>query len=96
MGRAPALGGDDAIGRADSALQVLEQDFTSAKTTMDAADPGKGEAFVGTLGQLETALTAIRPPDLLRDLGAAPRLQRAAERAPQCQHLSSLGAAVPQ
>jgi hypothetical protein len=96
IGRAPVQGGDDAIGRADSALQVLEQDFTGAKTTMDAADPGKGDAFVGTLGQIETTLAAIRPPDLLRDLSAAPRLQRAVEQAPQCQHLSSLGAAVPQ
>jgi hypothetical protein len=96
VGRSPAQGGDDVIGRADAAMQVLEQDFTGAKAALDSADPNNGDAFVGTLTQVEATIAAIRPPDLLRDLSAAPRLQRATERAAQCQQLASLGAAVPQ
>jgi hypothetical protein len=96
VGQAPAQGGDDAIGRAGSAMQVLEQDFAGAKTAMDAADPNNRESFMGVLTQVETTLAAIRPPDLLRDLSTTSRLQRAAERAAQCQHLASLAAVVPQ
>jgi hypothetical protein len=96
VGQAPLPGGDEAIGRADAAMQFLEQDFTGAKTIMDAADPRNLQAFMAVLGQVETTLAAIKPPDLLRDLSTSPRLQRAAERASQCQQLSSLAAAVPQ
>jgi hypothetical protein len=96
VGQAPVQGGDEAIGRAESAMQFLEQDFTGAKTTVDAADPRNLDAFMAVLGQVETTLAAIRPPDLLRDLSTSPRLQRASERAAQCQQLTSLAAAVPQ
>jgi hypothetical protein len=95
VGRAPAQGGDDAIGRADSAMQVLEQDFTGAKGAIDASDPADNQSFVEVLGQVEGALAAIRSPNLLQDLSTSPRLQRAAERAGQCQQLATLATAVP-
>ncbi|OLT14011.1 hypothetical protein BJF78_20605 [Pseudonocardia sp. CNS-139] len=95
VGRSPVQGGDEAIGRTESAMQFLEQDFTGAKATMDAADPTDMQAFLGTLGQVESTLAAITPPDLLRDLSASPRLLRASERAAQCRHLAGLAAAVP-
>jgi hypothetical protein len=96
VGRAPVQGGDEAIGRAESAMQFLEQDFTGAKATMDTADPTNRESFLTVLGQVEATLAAITPPDLLRDLSSSPRLQRATERAEQCQQLAGLAAAVPQ
>jgi hypothetical protein len=96
VGQSPVHGGDEAIGRTESAMQFLEQDFSGAKTTMDTANPGDRQSFMAVLTQVETTLAAIRPPDLLRDLTTTPRLQRAAERATQCQQLSSLAAVVPQ
>ena len=96
VGRAPVQGGDEAIGRAETAMQVLEQDFTGAKTAIDTADPGNRDSFMAVLTQVEGTLAAIKPPDLLRDLSATPRLQHAAERADRCRQLAGLAAAVPQ
>jgi hypothetical protein len=95
VGRAPQTAGDEAVGRAISALQVIEQDYVAAKNAVDTADVNNPQAFMATLTQVETTLAAITPPDPINDLRASPRLHRAAERAEQCQRLSSLAAALP-
>ena len=95
IGRSPVQGGNEAVGRAQSALEFLEQDFTGAKNTVDAADPGNPESVMAALTQAQSTFDAITPPNPLADLSATPRLQRAAERATQCQQLSALSATAP-
>jgi hypothetical protein len=95
VGRSPVPGGDEAVGRAESALQFLEQDFAGAKTAVDTADPNNPDTFLAALTQVEATLGAITPPDPLGDVSSTPRLQRAAERAAQCQQLSTLAPAAP-
>jgi hypothetical protein len=95
VGRAPEPAGDEAVGRAQSAMGALEEDIGGVKAAMDDADANDPEAFIATLTQVESRLSAVAAPNLLGDLAAAPRLQRAAERAAQCQRLSALAANVP-
>jgi hypothetical protein len=95
VGRAPEPAGDEAVGRARSAMGTLEEDIGGVKAAMDDADANDPEAFLATLTQVESKLSAVAPPNLLGDLAAAPRLQRAAERAVQCQRLSALAANLP-
>lgn len=95
VGAAPEPGGDDAARRAQDALKALEDDFGGFKTTVDGMDPEDPEAFVGTLAQVQSKVSAVTPPNPLGDLAAAPRLYRAAERSAQCQRLSALAAVAP-
>lgn len=95
LGRPPVEAGDDVLGRVQSSLTFLEQDFTGAKATIDGADPANPAVFSSTLAQVEATLSSITPPDALGDVSAHPVLREAAERAPGCQRLSSLSAAVP-
>jgi hypothetical protein len=62
---------------------------------VDDMNPDDPEAFMGTLTQVESKVSAVTPPNPLGDLAAAPRLYRAAERSPQCQRLSALAADAP-
>ena len=95
VGRAPESAGDDAVGRAQSAMEALAEDFGGIKASVDGANANDPDAFVATLTQVESRLSAVDPPNLLGDLAAAPRLQRAAERAAQCQQLTALAANAP-
>ena len=95
IGRSPVQGGNDVVGRAQSALEFLEQDFTGAKTAVDAADANNPESVMTALNQAQSTFDAITPPNPLADLSATPRLQKAAERATQCQQLSALSATAP-
>jgi hypothetical protein len=95
VGRAPHAVGDEAVGRAITAMERIEQDYVSAKSAVDTADVNDPQAFVATLTQVESAVAALSPPDPLNDLRTSPRLHRAAERATQCQRLSSLAAGLP-
>jgi hypothetical protein len=95
VGRAPESAGDDAVGRAQSAMEALADDFGGIKASVDGANANDPDAFVATLTQVESRLTAVDPPNPLGDLAAAPRLLRAAERAAQCQQLSALAANAP-
>jgi hypothetical protein len=95
VGAAPEPGGDDAARRAQDALGTLEEDFGGFKATVDDMNPDDPEAFMGTLTQVESKVSAVTPPNPLGDLAAAPRLYRAAERSPQCQRLSALAADAP-
>ncbi len=95
VGQSPVAGGDEAVGRVEGAMQFLEQDFTRAKSAVDTADSNNPDAFVAALSQVESVVGAIKPPDALGEMRGLPRLQRAAERAAQCQQLSTLAAAVP-
>jgi hypothetical protein len=95
IGRAPEPAGDEAVGRAQSAMGALEKDLGGAKAAMDGADASDPDAFMAILTQVESRLATVEPPNPLGDLAAAPRLQRAAERAAQCQRLSALAANVP-
>jgi uncharacterized protein YjbJ (UPF0337 family) len=95
VGKAPEPAGDEAVGRAQSAMGALEEDFGGVKDAVDGADASDPDAFVTTLTQVESRLSALAPPNPLGDLAAAPRLLRAAERAAQCQRLSALAANVP-
>ncbi len=95
VGRAPEPAGDDAVGRAQSAMEALEKDFGGVKATVDDADANDPDAFMATLTRIESRLSAVDPPNLLGDLTVAPRLLRAAERADQCRRLSALAANAP-
>jgi hypothetical protein len=95
IGKAPEPAGDEVVGRAETAMQVLERDFGGVKATVDKADANDPDTFIATLTQVESAVAAIKPPDPLGDLRTSPRLLRAAERAAQCQRLSALGASIP-
>lgn len=95
IGRAPEPTGDGAVGRAETAMQDLEREFSEVRSAVDAADTNDPDAFMATLTQVESTLAATEPPDPLGDLRSAPRLQRAAERAPRCQELSAVAARVP-
>jgi hypothetical protein len=95
IGKAPEPAGDEAVGRAQSAMSALEEDLGAVKARMDGADASDPDAFMATLTQVESRVAAVEPPNPLGDLAAAPRLQRAAERAAQCQRLSALAANVP-
>lgn len=90
VGRAPEPGGDEAARRAQDALEALEKDFGGVKTTVDGMNPDDPAAFLTTLAQVESKVSAVSPPNPLGDLAAAPRLYRAAERSAQCQKLSAL------
>lgn len=94
-GGAPEPGGDDAARRAQDALGALEEDFNGVKTTVDGMNPNDPEAFMATLTQVESKVSAVAPPNPLGDLTTAPRLYRAAERSAQCQRLSALAADAP-
>jgi hypothetical protein len=95
VGRAPEPGGDEATRRAQDALGTLETDFAEVKTTVDGTNPNDPEAFLATLTQVESKVSAVAPPNPLGDLATAPRLYRAAERSAQCQQLSALAADAP-
>jgi predicted component of type VI protein secretion system len=95
LGKAPEAGGDDAARRAQDALAALEEDFGGVKTTVDRMNPNDPAAFMATLGQVESKVSAVTPPNPLGDLTTAPRLYRAAERSAQCQRLSALAADAP-
>jgi hypothetical protein len=95
VGRAPEPAGDDAVGRAQTAMEALENDFGGVKATVDDADANDPDAFMTTLTRVESRLSAVDPPNLLGDLATAPRLLRAAERADQCRRLSALAANAP-
>jgi hypothetical protein len=95
VGRAPEPAGDEAVGRAQAAMRTLEEDFGGVKAEVDDTDVNDPDAFVATLTRVESRLAAVDPPNPLGELAAAPRLQRAAERAAQCQRLSALAANVP-
>jgi hypothetical protein len=95
VGRSPVQGGDDAVGRAQSALEFLEQDFTGAKTAVDASDPNNPQSVMDALTRAQSTFDAITPPNPLADLSATPRLQKAAGRSTQCQQLSALAATAP-
>ena len=95
IGRAPEPAGDEAVDRAETALQDLEREIGRVRSAVDAADANDPDAFLKTLSQVESTLAAVEPPDPLGDLSSAPRLQRAAERAPHCQELSAVAARAP-
>jgi hypothetical protein len=95
VGLAPEPAGDEAVGRAESEMKVLEENFSGVKTAVDAVNATNPEAFMAALTQAEQTLAAITAPNPIGELGAAPRLQRAAERASQCQELSAVAASVP-
>jgi hypothetical protein len=95
VGRAPESAGDDAVGRAQSAMEALADDFGGIKASVDGANTNDPDAFVATLTQVESRLSAVDPPNPLGDLAAVPRLLRAAERAAQCQQLNALAANAP-
>jgi hypothetical protein len=90
VGRAPEPGGDEAARGAQDALEALEKDFGGVKSTVDGMNPDEPAAFMATLTQVESKVSAVSPPNPLGDLAAAPRLYRAAERSAQCQRLSAL------
>ncbi|OZM82114.1 hypothetical protein [Pseudonocardia sp. MH-G8] len=95
VGMAPEPAGDDAVSRAVAELDALEGDFTEVKSTVDTMDPADPAGFMSTLTRAESALTEVTPPNPVGQLGDAPRLQRAAERAESCRQLSALGTAAP-
>jgi hypothetical protein len=95
VGRAPEPGGDEAARGAQDALRALEEDFGGVKTTVDRTSPSDPAAFMTTLAQVESKVSAVAPPNPLGDLAAAPRLHRAAERSVQCQQLSALASDAP-
>jgi hypothetical protein len=95
VGRAPEPGGDEAARRAQDALGALEEDFGGIKTTVDGMNPNDPAAFMTTLAQVESKVSAVAPPNPLGDLTTAPRLYRAAERSPRCQRLSALASDAP-
>ena len=95
IGRAPEPAGDEAVDRAETGLQNIEREFGRAKSAVDGADPNDPDAFLATLDRLEPTLAAVETPNPLADLGSAPRLQRAAERAPRCQELAAVAARAP-
>jgi hypothetical protein len=95
VGRSPLQGGAEAVGRAESALEFLEQDFTGAKNAVDSADPKNPDSVKAALTRAQSTFDAITPPNPLSDLSSTPRLQRAAEHAAQCQQLSALSTAAP-
>lgn len=95
VGRSPAAGGDAALDRMRSALEVLERDFTQARAAVEAADPDDTDAFLAALGEAESTLRDIAVPDPIAELSTIPRLQRATERSEQCGALTELAAATP-
>ena len=95
VGAAPEPGGDEAARRAQDALRALEEDFGGVKTTVDGMNPNDPGAFITTLAQVESKVSAVAPPHPLGDLATAPRLYRAAERSAQCRRLSALAADTP-
>jgi hypothetical protein len=95
VGRAPDPAGDEAVGRTDAAMQVLERELGGAKTAVETADVNNPAAFMTTLTQVEATLAGINPPNPVGELASAPRLQRAAERAARCRQLSTLTPPAP-
>jgi hypothetical protein len=95
VGRAPDPAGDEAARRARGALGTLEEDFGGVKAAVDGMSPNNPEAFMATLTQVESKVSAVAPPNPLGDLTTAPRLYRAAERSAQCQRLSALAPDAP-
>jgi hypothetical protein len=95
IGAAPEPAGDEVVRRVEAALGGLEEDFGSVKAAVDATDPNDRAAFLGALDQAESTLSGVAAPNPVNELATAPRLQRAAERAEQCQRLSTLAATTP-
>jgi hypothetical protein len=93
VGRSPVAGGDEVVVRAKDAMVKLQQDFTAAKATVDAANPADPDAFVAALDRVQATLNAVTAPDALTGIVALPRLGPAVERAGQCRALSALAAA---
>ncbi|MHA6792183.1 hypothetical protein ACVGVM_01470 [Pseudonocardia bannensis] len=91
VGRSPVTGGDEAVTRIDGVLRQLELDISTAKGKVDAADPNDPNGFQAALSEAEATLNEITAPDALGDLGALPRLDKAAERSANCQQLGALG-----
>lgn len=95
LGKAPVAGGDAAADRIRDGLDAMEQAFTAARTTIDAADLANPDAFVAQLAQLETTLNTLKSPDPFGEFAGLPRLQRAAQEASDCQQLATLAGATP-
>lgn len=95
IGRAPEPAGDEAVGRAATDMESLEEDFTGAKNAVDTVDATDPKAFMRALTRVETTLSEITPPNPIAELDSSPRLQAAAERAQPCQELSTLAASLP-
>jgi hypothetical protein len=91
VGRSPVEGGDETVTRIDGALTELEQDIATAKGKVDSADPSDPEEFLATITEAETELGRIAEPNALADLGALPRLDKAAAKALNCQQLTTTG-----
>lgn len=95
VGPSPVDRGDALVEGMRATMTRLEQDFTGAKATVDAADPDDPRGFVASVGQVESTLAAIDVPDVLGEVAEVPELAAAAERAPQCQQVRRLAAAAP-
>jgi hypothetical protein len=95
IGRSPVPGGDEIVGKAQNALTFLEQDFAGARASMDATDANNAETFLAALTHAEATVKGIKPPNVLADAAAVPRLKTAAQSAPQCQTLSTMAGAAP-
>jgi hypothetical protein len=95
IGRSPVPGGDEIVGKVQSSLTFLEQDFAGARAAMDATDANNAETFVAALTHAEATVNGIKSPNVLGDAAAVPRLKKAAESAPQCQALSRMAGAAP-
>ncbi|NMI01259.1 hypothetical protein [Pseudonocardia acidicola] len=90
VGRSPVTGGDETVTRINGVLSQLEKDIGTAKTKVDAADPNNPAAFQAALTDAQATLQKITAPDALADLGALPRLDKAAVKSASCQQLRSL------
>ncbi len=94
-GRAPVAAGDPVLDRLRTAMTRLEQDVTGARATVEAADPKDARAFVASMKQVESTVSAVVVPDVVGELDAVPELAPAARTAPQCRKVRTLAAAAP-
>lgn len=94
-GAAPIAAGDPVLDRVRTAMTRLEQDVTGARATVDAADPKDPRAFVASVRQVESTVSAVVVPDVVGELDAVPELAPAARAAPQCRKVRTLAAAAP-
>jgi hypothetical protein len=91
VGSSPVEGGDEVVARAEGTLLQLEQQVTDAKTEFDAADVTDPEKFLAAIDEAERKLSRIVEPNLLAEIGALPRLDKAAAKALNCQQLTTAG-----
>lgn len=87
-GPSPAVGGDKLVSRLTGALKTFRDSFADAKKKIDAIDASDPQQLATDLPEAVAGLAGLEDfPDPTADLKSNPELDRAAQKAPNCQAL---------